>query len=43
MKQEDESSYLEGHWRDKGGRSSELEKKASLTMSFKYKHTVLVC
>lgn len=26
MKQ-DESYYLEGHWRDKGGRSSELRKK----------------
>lgn len=27
MKQEDESFYLECHWRDKGGRSSELSKK----------------
>lgn len=27
MKQEDESSYLKGHWRGEGGRSSELRKK----------------
>lgn len=27
VKQEDESSYLEGHWRGKGGRSTKLRKK----------------